>query len=79
MDRGGVRPEPWHLSYAPLAQLALSAFTIDGLREALQTEGIDALEEVGERLPRIVERYVMNVEPFGSSPLPGAIPGTRRA
>jgi len=69
-DRGGVRPEPWHLSYAPIAQQAMSAFSIGMLLEALQVEGIDALGAVRNRLPEIVQRYVMNVDP---------IPGTRLA
>ncbi len=30
VDRGGVHPEPWHLSYAPLAQQALAAFSLRG-------------------------------------------------
>lgn len=62
-DRGGVRPEPWHISYAPLAQQAVSAFSIELLQEALQAEGIDALRAVRNRLPEIVERYVLNVDP----------------
>jgi LAS superfamily LD-carboxypeptidase LdcB len=31
-DRGGVAPEPWHLSYAPLARRAQAALSVDGLR-----------------------------------------------
>lgn len=62
-DRGGVQPEPWHLSYAPLAQQALGAFSTQLLRDALQEEAIDAIEAVRNRLPEIVERYVFNVEP----------------
>jgi LAS superfamily LD-carboxypeptidase LdcB len=75
VDRGGVHPEPWHLSYAPLAQQAMAAFSIGMLEEALAVEGIDALDEVRRRLPEIVARYVMNVE----APPPDVIPGTRRA
>src|SRR5262245_20841363 len=33
--RGGVQPEPWHLSYAPVAGPALAAFSIEVLRAAL--------------------------------------------
>jgi LAS superfamily LD-carboxypeptidase LdcB len=77
-DRGGVQPEPWHLSYAPLAQQALAAFSIELLREALEAEGIDALDTVRRRLPELVERYVLNVEPALRLAV-DAIPGTRRA
>jgi LAS superfamily LD-carboxypeptidase LdcB len=78
VDRGGVQPEPWHLSYAPLAQQALAAFSVELLQEALEAEGIDALGAVRNRLPEIVQRYVLNVEP---PPLAAgnATPGTRRA
>jgi LAS superfamily LD-carboxypeptidase LdcB len=77
VDRGGVHPEPWHLSYAPLAQQALDAYSIKVLEDALAAEGIDALDAVRRRLPEIVERYVMNVE--APPLLPEAIPGTRLA
>jgi hypothetical protein len=75
VDRGGVHPEPWHLSHAPLAQQAMAAFSLDMLEDALAAEGIDALGAVRGRLAEIFDRYVMNVE----VPPPDAIPGTRRA
>jgi LAS superfamily LD-carboxypeptidase LdcB len=75
VDRGGVHPEPWHLSFAPLAQQAMAAFSLDMLGDALAAEGIDALDAVRRRLPEIYQRYVMNVE----APPPEAIPGTRLA
>jgi LAS superfamily LD-carboxypeptidase LdcB len=75
VDRGGVHPEPWHLSHAPLAQQAMAAFSLDMLEDALAAEGIDALGAVRSRLAEIFDRYVMNVE----APPPDAIPGTRRA
>ena len=76
VDLGGVHPEPWHLSYAPLAQQALAAFSLQVLEDALDAEGIDALDAVRLRLPEIVDRYVMNV---AAPPPMDAIPGTRRA
>jgi LAS superfamily LD-carboxypeptidase LdcB len=75
VDRGGVLPEPWHLSYAPLAQQAMAALSVAVLEAALAAEGIDGLDAVRSRLPEIVARYVMNVE----APPLDAIPGTRRA
>jgi LAS superfamily LD-carboxypeptidase LdcB len=76
VDRGGVHPEPWHLSHAPLAQQAMAAFSLHMLGDALAAEEIDALDAVRRRLPEIYERYVMNVE---APPLSGTIPGTRLA
>jgi LAS superfamily LD-carboxypeptidase LdcB len=40
-ERGGVRPEPWHLSWAPLAVPALQALTVDCLAAALQQAQLD--------------------------------------
>jgi LAS superfamily LD-carboxypeptidase LdcB len=60
--RGGVQPEPWHLSYAPVADVALRAFNVDVLREALDAAPLDARAAVERRLPEIFERYVANVD-----------------
>jgi LAS superfamily LD-carboxypeptidase LdcB len=61
-DRGGVQPEAWHLSYAPLANLAQRALTIEVLADALTGDGdCERVEGVDELLPRLAEihrRYV---------------------
>lgn len=73
--RGGVQPEPWHLSHARVAGAALAAYSVDVLRDALAGADIDARAAVEGRLPAIVERYVRNVD----AP-PGAVTsGTRPA
>ena len=60
--RGGVQPEPWHLSYAPVADQALAAFTIETLRAALDAADIEARAAVERVLPTILQRYVRNVD-----------------
>lgn len=60
--RGGVQPEPWHLSYAPVADCALAAFSIDTLRGALDAADLEARAAVERRLPEILKRYVRNVD-----------------
>jgi len=60
--RGGVQPEPWHLSYAPVADRALAAFSIESLRTALNAADIEARAAVERVLPAIFERYVRNVD-----------------
>jgi LAS superfamily LD-carboxypeptidase LdcB len=61
-DLGGVLPEPWHLSYAPLAVPALETLTVEVLREAVAQSELCAKELVLERLPAIHERYVKAVD-----------------
>jgi LAS superfamily LD-carboxypeptidase LdcB len=60
-DRGGVQPEPWHLSYAPLAGPALAAMTPELLRAALAPAPLAGMEIVSARLPELFERYVAAV------------------
>jgi LAS superfamily LD-carboxypeptidase LdcB len=62
-ERGGVHPEPWHLSYAPVAGPALARLTLDVLYEAIQSSEILGREHVLTRLPEIHARYVMAVDP----------------
>jgi LAS superfamily LD-carboxypeptidase LdcB len=58
----GVQPEPWHLSYAPVARLALRRMTVRLLAEAIAGAGIDGEAEILARLPVIHERYVLDVD-----------------
>lgn len=60
--RGGVQPEPWHLSHAAVAQAALEQFSAQALREALDAASLEARAAVEKRLPEILERYVRNVD-----------------
>jgi LAS superfamily LD-carboxypeptidase LdcB len=60
--RGGFQPEPWHLSYAPVAAQALQQFSVQLLQQALDESDIAAGEAVRRALPRIVATYVMNIE-----------------
>lgn len=64
-DRGGVMPEPWHLSYAPLAVPALAALTPEVLAEAVGSSSMDGRELVLARLPELYERYVLAIDAPG--------------
>ena len=61
-DRGGVHPEPWHLSYAPIAGPALQTLTVDVLREAIEGSDLAGREHVLAQLPEIYDRYVVSVD-----------------
>jgi LAS superfamily LD-carboxypeptidase LdcB len=62
-DRGGVHPEPWHLSYAPLSVPALEALSLDVLYEAVEQSDLLGREHVLTRLPEIHARYVLAIDP----------------
>jgi LAS superfamily LD-carboxypeptidase LdcB len=61
-DRGGVSPEPWHLSYAPVARRAQAAFSVAKLRSVLEGSAIEGKDEVLAALDRNFATYVVNVD-----------------
>jgi len=63
-DRGGVQPEPWHLSYAPLSVPALQMLTVEVLREAIEGSDMPGRELVLARLPELHARYVLAVDGY---------------
>ena len=60
-DRGGVQPEPWHLSFAPIAMPALSALTVNLLFDALNGAELEGIATVMKQLAQIHGRYVAAV------------------
>jgi LAS superfamily LD-carboxypeptidase LdcB len=60
-DRGGVRPEPWHLSFAPVADAALPALTVAVLAAALAEAELAGWAVVHRQLAEIHARYVCAV------------------
>lgn len=60
--RGGVRPEPWHVSFGAVAAPALEALTLGVLSQAIETSDILGRDLVLRRLPEIYARYVTNVD-----------------
>jgi len=61
-DRGGVGFEPWHISYAPVAQRCIAQLDAAVLREALASAAIEGLAEVQVRLDELLLRYVAAVD-----------------
>ncbi|MEP7243065.1 MAG: M15 family metallopeptidase [Gammaproteobacteria bacterium] len=59
---GGVQPEPWHLSYAPVAVPALQHLSLEVLYEAIERSEILGRDHVLARLPGIHAKYVMAVD-----------------
>lgn len=61
-DRGGVAPEPWHLSYAPVSGPALASMTAGTLRAALVDSALDGKALLLARLDDVHRRYVASVD-----------------
>ena len=57
-DRGGVAPERWHLSYAPLSSRCQQQLAVDTLRALYQDQSILLAEVVCAHLDEIYERFV---------------------
>lgn len=61
-DRGGVSPEPWHLSYAPVAMPAMEALSLATLRRVLTDSDIEGKPQLLARLPEIYTRFLLNID-----------------
>jgi LAS superfamily LD-carboxypeptidase LdcB len=61
-DRGGVQPEPWHLSFAPVASRALAGLSREVLADAVFGSRMLGRERVLARLPELYERYVRVID-----------------
>ena len=57
-DIGGISPEPWHLSYAPVATLYAAQLTEDLFRTQLQKTDIALKETLLENLSEIYQRFI---------------------
>ena len=55
---GGISPEPWHLSYAPLARLFATQLTEDILRKKIQETDIALKDSILKHLSDIFNRYI---------------------
>jgi len=71
-DRGGVGPEPWHISFAPVSVPASERLSVELLGEALRglpaaASPIEGADAVLASLPGIHARYVRATEPPGAS------------
>ena len=61
--QGGMFPEPWHLSYAPISMHAIDDLTLDVLRRATEASDLPGKARVLERLPQILDGHVRNIVP----------------
>jgi LAS superfamily LD-carboxypeptidase LdcB len=62
-DRGGVAPEPWHLSHAPTSRAASRRLRLATVRAAVAAGAIEGKAALLKALPRAYARYVRAVDP----------------
>lgn len=55
---GSISPEPWHLSYAPLAHVFATQFTEDMLRKKIQAVDIALKDSILKNLSDIFNQYI---------------------
>ena len=68
-DRGGVQPEPWHLSHAKVAARAQRQLSLEALQGVLGGAAIEGKTAVLESLARTYSSYVVNVDDAPESAL----------
>lgn len=61
-DRGGVAPEPWHLSYRPLAENYAACITPQSLADNFHGQGLLLDETVLAGLPELYARFVRVID-----------------
>lgn len=57
-DRGGIAPEPWHLSYAPVAQPMQQLLTPEVLRELIENVDILLKPQILTHFDELFARFV---------------------
>lgn len=57
-DKGGVAPEPWHLSYAPIAEVISESWSLDVLTDHLQTSNLMGKETVLENIDALYRQFI---------------------
>jgi len=63
VDKGGVSPEPWHLSYAPVSLPAIERLDLSMLRRAIEGSTLACKAQVLSRLPEIYTRFMLAIDP----------------
>ena len=58
VDKGGVAPEPWHLSYMPVANQMSAQFSLDLLVEQIQQTDILLKESILRNIEEIYQRFI---------------------
>ncbi len=60
-DLGGVAKEPWHISYAPIANYLLQQLDLSMIEEALQHNNICGSDVIIKQLDKLAKQFIYNV------------------
>jgi LAS superfamily LD-carboxypeptidase LdcB len=60
--RSGVQPEPWHVSFAPIAEKARGCLNLRVLQTAIEAAPLLGKEAVLQHLPELHARYVAAID-----------------
>ena len=58
-DQGGVQPEPWHLSYQPVAAMYACQYSIDTLEKVIGEADILLKNSILDNIEEIFRRFVL--------------------
>ncbi|WJV55156.1 M15 family metallopeptidase [Prodigiosinella aquatilis] len=61
-DHGGVAVEPWHISYLPLARVAMAQLTPAVIRESWHGEEIAGYQWLNKHLPQLFTRFITRID-----------------
>lgn len=59
--QGGVAREPWHISYRPLAEIAMQQYNEEILYHLINKEQVEGKVLILEQLPLIYKQFITNV------------------
>jgi len=60
LDRNGVSPEPWHISYAPLSLDFQTCFSVDVFERLLDESDIPLVQTVQHYRKEVYQRFINN-------------------
>lgn len=63
IDRGGVSPEKWHLSYKPISKIYFENYTLDLFEEIIQESEIELKSYILKNLHDLYNKYITNIHP----------------
>lgn len=61
-DHGGIAPERWHLSYAPMSSKIMNFFTFSIFKKLLDSNELMLREHLLEHADEIFQRYILNID-----------------